>query len=86
MELITVATRSPFNLEIREARLPKGFKLLAIKAYEGKSNPQDHLDHFNYLMELYLVSELAKCRIFFVTLTASAKKWCMAIPTVTISN
>ena len=58
VELIATATESPFNLEIREARLSEWFKLLAIKAYEGKSNPQDHLDHFNDLMELYLVSEL----------------------------
>ena len=34
VELITTATGSPFNLEIWEARLLEGFKLLAIKAYE----------------------------------------------------
>ena len=33
VELIVAATRSPFNLEIRKARLPEGFKLLAIKVY-----------------------------------------------------
>ena len=60
VELITVATGSPFNLKIREARLLEWFKLPAIKAYEGKSNPQDHLNHFNDLMELHLVSKLAK--------------------------
>ena len=62
-ELIVVATRSPFNQEIREARLPKGFKLLAMKSYKGSSDPQDHLDHFNDLRELHLVSEMAKCRV-----------------------
>ena len=64
VEFITAATGSPFNLEIREARLPEGFKFLAIKVYEGKSDPQDHLDHFNDLMELHLVFELAKWRVF----------------------
>ena len=39
MELITAATGSPFNQEVHEARLPEGFKLLAIKAYDRKSNP-----------------------------------------------
>ena len=53
VDLIAAATRSPFNLEIRVARLPKGFKLPVIKAYEGRSNPQDHLDHFNELIELH---------------------------------
>ena len=66
VELIAAATGSPFSLEIREARLLEGFKLLAIKAYEGKSDLQDHLNHFNDLMELHLVSELAKCRVFAV--------------------
>ena len=67
VELIVAATRSPFNLEIREARLLERFKLLAIKAYEKKSDPQDHLNHFNDLMELHLVSELAKCSVFTIT-------------------
>ena len=61
VELIVEAIESPFNLEIRKVRLPERFKLQAIKAYEGKSDPQDHLDHFNDLMELYSVSKLAKC-------------------------
>ena len=86
MELIAVATGLPFNLEVREARLPEGFKLPAIKAYERKSNPQDYLDHFNNLMELYLVSELAKCRVFTATLIAVAKKWFRVIPVGTISS
>ena len=37
--LIAAATGSHFNMEIQEARLPKRFKLQAIKAYEGKSDP-----------------------------------------------
>ena len=62
MELIAIATESPFNLKIREARLPEGFKLPTIKAYEGKSDPQDHVDHFNDLMELHLVSECLRSK------------------------
>ena len=59
-ELIAAATGSPFSWEIREAMLPEGFKIPTIKEYEGKSDSQDHLDHFNDLMELYLVSKMAK--------------------------
>ena len=86
VELIAVVAESPFNLEIQEARLSKRFKLPAIKAYEGKSDPQDYLDHFNDLIELHLVSELAKCRVFVVTLIAGAKKWLRAIPAGMISS
>ena len=51
-----MVTRLPFSQEIREAKLLEGFKLPKIKAYEVISSPQDHLDHFNDLMELHLVS------------------------------
>ena len=74
-ELIVEVTRSPFCREIREARLPEGFKLLTTKAYKGKSNLPDHLDHFNDLMALHLVFDMAKCREIAVTLTSRAKKW-----------
>ena len=59
VELIAAAIESLFNQEVREAKLPEGFKLHAIKAYKGKSDPQDHLDPFNDLMELHLIFELA---------------------------
>ena len=84
--LIAVVIRSLFNLDIREARLPERFKFSAMKSYKGKSDPQDHLDHFNILMELHLVSKLAKCRVLIVTLIIGAKKWFRAIPARTISS
>ena len=60
-ELVAEVGGSPFNKEIREAPLPEGFRLSNIKAYERKAYPQDHLDHFNDLMELHIVSDQAKC-------------------------
>ena len=45
VELIVAAIESPFNLEIRKARLLEGFKLSAINAYEGKSDPQGYHDY-----------------------------------------
>ena len=59
---------------------------MGIKAYDGKSDPQNHLDHFNNLMELHLVSELAKCRVFAVTLTRGAKRWFRFIPTGSVTS
>ena len=86
MEFTTTTTRSPFNQEVREARLREGFKLPAFKAYDEKSDLQDHLDHFNDLMELYLVSELAKCKVFVVTLIGGVKKWFRSIPAGSVSS
>ena len=69
-----------------EARLPEVFKLPSIKAYEGTSDPQDHLDHFNNLIELHLVLDMAKCRVFAVTLAGGAKKWLKSISPGLIAN
>ena len=43
LELIAVATRWTFNQVVRKARLLEGFKLPAIKAYDGKSSPKTTL-------------------------------------------
>ena len=37
-------------------------------------------------MELHLVSKLAKCRVFVVTLTGGAKKWFKSIPAGSVTN
>ena len=64
----------------------EGFKLLTIKAYDGKFEPQDQINHFNDLMKLHLVSELAKHRVFAITLTEGAKKWFRSIPTGSVTS
>ena len=61
-ELVAIVGGSPFNKEIWEAPLYEGFKLSNIKVYEGKIDPEDHLDHFNDLMEFHIVPDLTKCR------------------------
>ena len=72
-ELAVTTGGSPFGREIREAPLPKGFKFPNFKAYKGKTDPHNHLDQFHDLMELHMVSNLAKCRVFVVTLSNRAK-------------
>ena len=70
-ELVAIARGSPLNREIQETLFPEGFKLPNIKAYEGKADPQDH---FNDLIELHMVIDLAKCKVFAITLSNEAKK------------
>ena len=38
---------SPFSVEIEQAPLPAGFIIPTMATYEGKNDPQDHLDAFN---------------------------------------
>ena len=43
---------SPFTTEVRQAQLPKGFRLSESLKYKGTSNPIDYLEKFNTIMEV----------------------------------
>ena len=55
-EVAPSSTNSSFNLEIQQASLPTGFHMPTLTSYEGKIDPQDHLDAFNDQMDLLHVS------------------------------
>ena len=75
---------SPFSVEIQQAPLPVGFRMPTMAAYEGKIDPLDHLDAFNYQMDLLQVTLLTRCRCFAVTLSGTTKKWICQIEPETI--
>ena len=43
---------SSFSTDIQQAPLPDGFRMPTMATYKGKTDPQDHLDAFNYQMDL----------------------------------
>ena len=77
---------SPFNVEIQQAPLPVGFRMPTMAAYEGKTDPLDHLDAFNDQMDLLHATLLARYRCFTVTLSCTAKKWIRQIKPETITS
>ena len=85
-ELVIKGGGSPFCREIGEELLLEGFKLPSIKAYEGKADPQDHLDYFNDLMELHMVLNNSKCRVFIVTLSNGANKLFRSMTPGSVTN
>ena len=85
-KLVVEVVGSPFCREIHEEPLLKRFKLPNIKAYKGKPDPQDHLNHFNNVMELHKVSYNAKCRVFAVILSNGAKKWFRSMTPTSVTN
>ena len=52
-ELVVGYHKSPFSQDIIDALLPAGFKLPTMMPYERKTDLQEHLDHFNDLIELH---------------------------------
>ena len=73
-----------FSVKIQQAQLPARFKMPTMAMYEGKTNPQDHLDAFNDQMDLLQVTTLIRCRCFTVTLSRTTKKWIRKIESKTV--
>ena len=52
IEATPTTMNSPFSAEIQQVPLPTGFRMPTMTTYEGKNDPQDHLDAFNDQMDL----------------------------------
>ena len=85
-EVTPSTSTSPFSAEIQQAPLPTSFRMPTMATYEGKANPQDHLDSFNDQIDLLKVTTLARCRCFAITLSRTTKKWIRQIePEIVVS-
>ena len=71
---------SPYSEEIMHAPLPKTFKMPNLVVYDGKGDPNNHIDIFKSWMDFEQVSELARCRAFPLTLAGPAQEWHSRIP------
>ena len=73
-------------MKIQQAPLATRFRMLTMATYEGKIDPQDHLDAFNDQMDLLQVTSLAHCRWFTIMLSGTTKKWIRQIEPETIMS
>ncbi|XP_022899298.1 uncharacterized protein LOC111412593 [Olea europaea var. sylvestris] len=70
-----VLEEDPFALEIMAVLLPKGFNQTMIEAFDGVTDPLDHLRTFVDLIRLYATPDAVMCRSFPSTLRKEAKDW-----------
>lgn len=69
------ANSTPLTLRVREAPLPRNFPMTQLKAYDGTTDPFDHLHSFVTMIDLLAVKDEILCRAFATTLDDSARKW-----------
>ena len=65
----------PYSEEIMSAPLLKTFKMPNLVIYDGKGDPNEHLNVFRSWMDFEQVSSLARCRAFPLTLAGPAQAW-----------
>ncbi|KAL0442030.1 UNVERIFIED_CONTAM: hypothetical protein Sradi_0141900 [Sesamum radiatum] len=78
--------RSPFSAAILAEALPAGVKVSNLSEYDGKGDPQEHLDKFYAKIDWYDLSDAAYCKVFRTTLSKRALAWFNQLPAGTISN
>ncbi|VFQ98450.1 unnamed protein product [Cuscuta campestris] len=71
---------TPFSRRIMSCPLPDNFKTPQIKAYNGTTDPQDHIARFGANVVMYAYPEEIKCRCFLATLEGQACEWFHKLP------
>lgn len=75
----------PFSQDIMDVPLPEQFKMPQMTLYEGKTDPDDHIEIYIGYMNLYEVPKAIQCRAFRTTLAGVARRWFKRLPTNSIS-
>ncbi|KAK2382109.1 hypothetical protein QL285_069663 [Trifolium repens] len=76
----------PFSFSVYTAPLPAGFQVPSIKAYDGSSDPDDHLKIYYANMLVYGFTDAIMCRAFPATLIGPALRWFYTLTPHSISK
>ena len=68
-------SRSPFSRHIEQAELPCRFNQPTFTIYNGKTNPVEHVSHFNQRMAIHSKNKALKCKVFPSSLCPIAMRW-----------
>ena len=68
-------SRSPFTRKIEDARLPSCFHQPTFIIYNGRTDPVEHVSHFNQRMAIHSKHEALMCKVFPSSLGLVAMRW-----------
>ena len=68
-------SRSPFTRRIKEGRLPRRFTQPTFILYNGRTDPVEHVSHFNQRMVVHSKNETLMCKVFPSSLGPVAMRW-----------
>ena len=68
-------SKSPFTRNIKDASLPRRFHQPTFTIYNGRTDPVEHVSHFNQRMAVHSKNEALMCKVFPSSLGQLAMKW-----------
>ncbi|RWW90556.1 hypothetical protein BHE74_00000363 [Ensete ventricosum] len=77
---------SPFIQEIQDVSILQHFHLPMLEAYDGSSDPMEHVAAFHVQMALYGMSNAIMCWAFSTTLRGIARGWYDRLPPSSIHS
>ena len=74
-KVLSQVSKSPFTQNIEDESLPRRFHQPTFTFYTGRSNPVEHVSHFNQKMVVHSKDEAFMCKIFPSSLGPVAMRW-----------
>ena len=74
-EALNQVAKSPFTRRIEGASLPWQFNQPTFFLYNGRTDPVEHVSHFNQKMAVHSKDEALMCKIFPSSLGPTAMRW-----------
>ena len=68
-------SKSPFVRRINKAKLPHRFSQPTFTIYNGKSDPMEHVSHFNQKIAIHSGNKALMCKVFPSSLRPVAMRW-----------
>ena len=68
-------SRSPFTHKIESGRLPRQFTQPIFTMYNGRTDPVEHVSHFNQRMAVHSKNKALMCKVFPSSLEPVAIRW-----------
>ena len=68
-------SKSPFTRRIEGGKLPRWFNSLTFTIYNGRTEPVEHVSHFNQRMVVHSRNEALICKVFLSSLGVMVMRW-----------
>ncbi|XP_074361138.1 uncharacterized protein LOC141701370 [Apium graveolens] len=80
------AAATPFTKKPESTSRESGLKHFNFYSFNGLADPEEHLNYFEQISNIYDYSDLTRCRFFASTLKGGAQKWFIRIPSRSVDS